>query len=446
MLLLELNDYDGEYVSSPAEATARLAKGDVELVIQDMNFERDNNSGDEGRQLFYQLRSMQADLPIILITAWSHLDMAVELVKTGAADYLSKPWDDNKLLTSMANLLQMAELQQKNNDLQQCLQQHEQVDDTLQKQYQLCGLVYQSPLMQRLVDMACKVAPTDVPVLITGPNGAGKEKIAEIIQANSRRYDQPFIKVNVGALSSQLLEVELFGAEKGAYTGADQRRIGRFEAADGGTLFLDEMANLPLGGQHKLLRILQTGEFERVGSSVTQRVDVRIITATNDNLSLAISEGRFREDLYYRLNVIELKVPALAQRPQDITLLAQLFLQQLATPATTQTPAEPEKTLSAAALAAMQAYPWPGNVRELYNRMQRACLLSQSPAIDSQDLDLPAVDSTAAPEAVLAATLSAETIAQALDQQGGVVARAARQLGISRQALYRRLSKQSNEQ
>ncbi|MCV6627755.1 MAG: sigma-54 dependent transcriptional regulator [Cellvibrionaceae bacterium] len=424
-LLLELNSLQAAVAHSPAEALALAAEQRPQLVIQDMNFSAERSSGEEGRALFYQLRSQWPDLPIILMTAFANLGMAVELVKAGAADYLSKPWDDAKLLLAVNNLLQLAEL----SEAGPALHNQQQVACELNKA-ELCGTVYASPKMQRLIDMAVQVAPADVPVLISGPNGAGKEKIAEIIQANSRRADKRFIKVNVGALAADLIEAELFGAEKGAYTGADKTRIGRFEAADGGTLFLDEMGNLPLQGQHKLLRVLQSGEFERVGSSVTQKVDVRIIAATNEDLPAAIAEGKFRQDLYYRLNVIELKCPALAERPEDILPLALHFLQTLA-------PGQ-DKQLSAQAAGALAAYGWPGNVRELYNRVQRALLLSGSSQISEADLDLP-LDNSAA--IISATALSLAQIQQALDKHGGVVARAARELGISRQALYRRLAK-----
>lgn len=474
LLLLEINQYQVSFVNNPDAALKFVAENDVSLVIQDMNFKQEINSGTEGQDLFYKLRCINPDLPIILMTAWANLGMAVELVKAGAADYISKPWDDNKLLVTIGNLLQLASLQAQNNELEHKSEQQDKNAQVMQQelqQHKLCGTIFQSSKMQRLVDMAVQVAPTDVPILITGPNGSGKEKIAEIIQANSRRSDKAFIKVNVGALSSELLEAELFGAEKGAYTGADKRRIGRFEAADGGTLFLDEMGNLPLSGQHKLLRILQSGEFERVGSSVTQKVDVRIITATNENLSSAIAQGSFREDLYYRLNVIELRSPPLADRSDDILPLAYHFLQSLSHAA---------MHISSRGEQALKSHLWPGNVRELYNRIQRAALLCTGNTIEAGDLDLRPADNLSTKVAVTpeplefspskneavsrpvvsgaeltvepsafstevnaqsAGDLTIGQIQQALDDHGGVVARAARELGISRQALYRRLSK-----
>jgi DNA-binding NtrC family response regulator len=269
------------------------------------------------------------------------------------------------------------------------------------------------------------VARADVPVLITGPNGAGKEVLAEIIQANSAVKSGPFVKVNAGALPADLLESELFGAEAGAYTGAARVREGRFEAADGGTLFLDEIGNLPLGGQAKLLRVLQTGEFERLGSSQTRKVNVRIVSATNASLGEAIRQGRFREDLYYRLNVIELSVPPLADRRDDILPLARHFL-------------EPGYELQADALRALQRHDWPGNVRELRNCIRRACLLAATPRIGAQDLMLP--DSAAAEPAPQREPERAE-IEAALARHGGVIAKAARDLGLTRQSLYRRMEK-----
>jgi DNA-binding NtrC family response regulator len=280
--------------------------------------------------------------------------------------------------------------------------------------------------MQELIAIATRVAPSDVTILITGPNGAGKEKFADIVHANSSVRDGPFIKVNVGALPRDLMEAELFGAEAGAYTGAQKTRVGRFEAADGGTLFLDEIGNLSLEGQAKLLRVLQTGEFERLGSSRTRHVDVRVVSATNADLKAEVAAGRFREDLYYRLNVIELSVPPLKERPDDILPLAYHFL-------------EPGLTFEPAAETALLAHPWSGNVRELENSIKRASLLAQGKAITADDLGLAAVSvrqvrtRTAEPDA--------DAIILALNEAHGVVARAARELGMSRQALYRRMEK-----
>ncbi|MEO0971687.1 MAG: sigma-54 dependent transcriptional regulator, partial [Pseudomonadota bacterium] len=290
--------------------------------------------------------------------------------------------------------------------------------------------IYESDRMHELVTVATRIAPADVPVLITGANGAGKEKLAEILQANSSVKAGPFVKVNVGALPAELIESELFGAEEGAFTGAHQRRAGRFEAADGGTLFLDEIGNLSLAGQAKLLRVLQTGEFERLGSTQTRRVSVRVISATNADLVEAIAQGEFREDLFYRLNVIELQVPALAERMDDVLPLADHFLDGRA-------------HLTPAARDAMLRHHWPGNVRELRNRLQRAQLLCRDGQVTPGDLDLAAEgdgrSSTHLGDTTV--SLTATSVSETLERHGGNVSQAARELGMSRQALYRRMEK-----
>jgi DNA-binding NtrC family response regulator len=290
------------------------------------------------------------------------------------------------------------------------------------------------------VSLATSVAPSDAAILIAGPNGSGKEKIAEIVQANSRRRDKPFVKVNAGALPDELLEAELFGAEQGAYTGATKQRIGRFEAAHGGTLFLDEIGTLSMVGQQKLLRVLQTGEFERLGSSTTRKVDVRVLSATNVDLRRAIASGTFREDLYFRLNVIELLVPALADRTDDIVPLAERFLEGFAQDGGTPC------TLSAAARDALLAYEWPGNVRELQNRIQRATLVCQDRTIEPDDLGIAKLARTQqraddADRPPRDHDPERAAIEEALVRASGVVSKAAADLGMSRQALYRRMER-----
>ncbi|WP_406664981.1 sigma-54-dependent transcriptional regulator [Gallaecimonas sp. GXIMD1310] len=419
-LLLQVNGLEAERALTPQAGLARLAQGDISLVIQDMNFSQDTTSGEEGKALFFAIRDQYPDLPIILLTAWTELEMAVTLVKAGAADYLGKPWDDAKLIATVKNLLELAELSQQQQACQRTLSQRRQA---LAAKFDLAGLIYQSDSMQRLAEMATQVARAEVPVLITGPNGAGKEKIAEIIQRNSNIADAPFIRVNAGALPLELMEAELFGAEPGAYTGLTKTRIGRFEAADGGTLFLDEIGNLSLSGQMKLLRVLQTGEFERLGSTQTRRARVRLISATNSDLPAAIREGRFREDLYYRLNVIELRLPPLRERREDILPLARHFLAGRA------------MTLDAS--RALEHHDWPGNVRELENCLKRAALLAPGEHIDAADLNLPAPRQSR-PRPVFEPDEA--QLRQAL-QDAPSIAEAARMLGLSRQALYRRLDK-----
>ncbi len=325
-LLFDLHGLPSVVVNRPEDALDLIATEDIGTVVQDMNFTQERTSGEEGVALFRAIKKLDPDLPVVLLTAWSSLETAVQLVKEGASDYMAKPWDDEKLARVVKNLVSMRALQQENTRL---LAQRSRLRRTLAARYDLSGLVYVSDTMHGVVSLACTIASSDAPVLITGPNGSGKERLAEIVQANSRRKDKPFVKVNAGALPDDLLEAELFGAEAGAFTGANKSRIGRFEAAHGGTLFLDEIGNLSLAGQAKLLRVLQTGEFERLGSSGTRKVDVRIVSATNTDLPRAIAAGAFREDLYFRLNVIELPLPPLGERPDDVMLLADHFLATL---------------------------------------------------------------------------------------------------------------------
>ena len=418
-VLFSLHDIASLRAASPEEGLAILEREAVDLVIQDMNFTLETTSGEEGVALFREIRQRHPDLPVILLTAWTHLDAAVELIKAGAADYLSKPWNDERLLTTVTNLI---ELGQANRALNQRLQRERKARRELEQNFDLRGLVWQDPATERVLTLACQVARADVPVLITGPNGTGKERIAEIIQANSQVANGPFVVLNCGALPSELIEAELFGADAGAYTGASKAREGKFEAADGGTLFLDEIGNLPMAGQMKLLRVLETGRFERLGSNRERQVKVRVISATNADLSAMIRAGTFREDLFYRLNVIELRLPPLAARPGDILPLALSFLRG--------------KTLHPSAENALLAHNWPGNVRELKNVMARASLLAQGAVIKAADLGLPlAVGSSHDAEP------DREAIVQALARANGVVAQASSELGLSRQALYRRMER-----
>ncbi|MCC2974755.1 sigma-54 dependent transcriptional regulator [Massilia sp. IC2-476] len=420
-VLFSLHDIASLRAASPEEGLEVLGREHVDLVIQDMNFTLETTSGEEGVALFREIRKRHPDLPVILLTAWTHLDAAVELIKAGAADYLSKPWNDERLLTTVTNLI---ELGQANRALNQRLQRERKAKRELEQNFDLRNLVWQDPATERVLTLACQVARADVPVLITGPNGTGKERIAEIIQANSQVADGPFVVLNCGALPSELIEAELFGADAGAYTGASKAREGKFEAADGGTLFLDEIGNLPLAGQMKLLRVLETGRFERLGSNRERQVKVRVISATNADLGAMIRAGTFREDLFYRLNVIELRLPPLAARPGDILPLALSFLRG--------------KTLHPAAQAALLAHTWPGNVRELKNVMARASLLAQGDIIKAPDLGLPLA---AAAVQSGDAEPDRDAIVQALARAGGVVSQASTELGLSRQALYRRMER-----
>lgn len=419
LTLFHLHGYRVWTATDPATALTLLAQQPMDVVLQDMNFAKGEMQGLAGKSLFYQLRQQYPAIPLILMTAWTQLDMVVELVKAGASDYIAKPWDDARLLLTVQNVLKLKQLQDKQQQAER--KQQERLAQFVGKD--LCGLVFASTTMEQLLQMALQLAPSNAAVLITGENGTGKEGIAEVLHANSGRSKKLLVKVNMGALPADLMEAELFGADAGAYSGLGKTRIGRFEAADGGTIFLDEIGNLSLSGQMKLLRVLQTGEFERLGSSQTRKVDVRVLSATNSDLTKAIATGQFRQDLYYRLNVVQLHLPELKQRPDDILPLARLFLAG-------------EKALSAAAEQVLLQHQWPGNVRELQNICQRALLLASGSVIDASDLGLQFEEHSA--KRVLD-DIDRQQIEQALAAQGGIIARAAKQLGISRQALYRRM-------
>jgi len=454
--LFEIHALDAVSVQSAQEALHLLSTDDIGAVVQDMNFTQQNTDGAEGAKLFRAIRELDPEMPVLLMTAWTELETAVALIKEGAADYIAKPWDDEKLVRTVTNLVNLRTLRQENTRLRA---QGNRARRALAAKHDLCGVIYSSPQMHEMVRLAVSIAPSDAPVLITGPNGSGKEKLAEIIQANSRRRDKAFVRVNVGALPENLFEAELFGAEVGAFTGATKLRIGRFESADGGTLFLDELGTLPLASQAKLLRVLQTGEFERLGSSVTRKSNVRIVSATNVDLPKAIANGQFREDLFFRLNVIEIYVPPLADRPDDILPLAEHFLTHHATKEGRQ-----PMRFGSDAVAAIHNHEWPGNVRELQNRVQRAVLVQLSETVSIGDLGLSEGDkrtelsrrsATAgfAPMAAVVPTTSraapADTssaaeraaIEEALVRAGGVVAKAAAEMGLSRQSLYRSMER-----
>jgi len=420
-LALELEGIASVTAAAPSEALAMVERGAVDAVVQDMNFSPGQTSGREGVELFRAIRSLEPTIPVLLVTAWASLETAVRLMQEGAADYLEKPWDDERLVAGVRRVLAASR------------SGGERSPDLVERS----GVVCASPAMRALVELAVKVARADVPILITGPNGTGKERIADLVQAASRRSDRPYVKVNAGALPETLLEAELFGAEPGAYTGADARRVGRFEAAHGGTLLLDEIGTLSLTGQAKLLRVLQTGELERLGSSETRRVDVRVLAATNADLERAIAGGRFREDLFFRLNVIELRLPPLAERREDILPLAEAFLGELGA-----AHGGFVRTLSDGGRKALLSHAWPGNVRELRNRIQRALLVAAGSVIDPQDLGLEPRSPGGEPGGLAdGAPEERVRLEAALERAGGVVARAAAELGISRQALYRRMAR-----
>jgi len=424
-MLFALYDIDTIAATGPEQGLALLASNPIDLVVQDMNFEADTTSGAEGEALFREIRSRHPDMPVILLTAWTHLETAVELVKAGASDYLAKPWDDRRLMATVNNLLELSQTRQQLARRAAGDRRRRAALDA----YDLRGYIFADSATETALQLAGQIARSELPVLITGPNGAGKEKLAEIVHANSSVRDGPFVAVNCGALPSELIEAELFGAEQGAYTGATRAREGKFEAADGGTLFLDEIGTLPLAGQVKLLRVLETGQFQRLGGNRERTVKVRVVSATNADLPALIAAGQFREDLYYRLNAVEVRLPALAQRPDDILPLARHFLPS-------------DKSFDASAEQALLAYRWPGNVRELRNTVQRAALLARGARISAADLSLPAMPAnTASASASDPSEPDRATIEAALARAGGVLAQAAQELGMSRQALYRRIER-----
>ena len=442
-LLFTLDGYQSVLAIDPATARTQFEHASAigepfDLVVQDMNFSSDTTGGAEGLRLFAELRALNPDIPIVLLTAWTHLEQAVELVKAGAADYLAKPWQDEKLRISVRNLLELGE--QRGLAVRLTAAAQNDAADRAQalSKIDLRGGLFVSSSMQALVQMAARVALSDVAVLISGPNGAGKERIAEIVHYNSSVKQGNLVVLNCGALPVDLIEAELFGADAGAYTGALRPREGRFEAADGGTLFLDEIGNLSLSGQMKLLRVLETGRFERLGSTKTRQVKVRLISATNADLPAQIRAGLFREDLYYRLNVLPLLVPPLHERVADIVPLATSFLQSAGNAHGVR--------LSAAAQAALKRHSWPGNVRELRNVITRASLMCANQTIEPNDLALPIelarVDAAATSlEPANAREPNRAELEAALLQSGHVVADAAAALGMTRQSLYRRMER-----
>lgn len=420
-MLFDLHDIGSIVATDAGSALRAVEKGQAGLMLQDMNFSPGSTAGEEGIDLFRRVRALDPELPILLMTAWTSLETAVQLVKEGASDYFAKPWNDEKLISTVRSLL---EARSSRDAVARERDRSRASREALEREHDLRGTLYESPAMHRVVSMAVQISASDVPVLITGPNGAGKEKIAEIIHANSRRRQKPLVKVNAGAIPDDLLESELFGSEAGAYTGSNRLRIGRFEAAHGGTLFLDEIGNLSPAGQMKLLRVLQTGEFQRLGSSETRRVDVRVLCATNVDLQQAIARGTFRQDLYFRVAVVELSVPPLSARREDVLPLAEAFLGR-------------EREFDDAARTALVEHDWPGNVRELQNRVLRAKAMSTAGRIIPADLGLGPEGESRAEET----TLERAQVEVALLNANGSVSKAAAALGLSRQSLYRRMEK-----
>jgi DNA-binding NtrC family response regulator len=428
-LLLKSEGFETHVARSPAEVLNSLAAERFDAVLLDMNYSRDTTSGEEGLQLVAKIKQSWPQLPVIVMTAWATIDLAVEAVRRGARDFLQKPWDNRRLLTTLRTQL----------DLSRALdgQRRLQAENRALGAASRAPMVAASSSMQAVIELAERVGRSDANVLITGEHGTGKGVIAREVHARSRRGDRPLFTVNIGALPEALFESELFGHVAGAYTDARQPREGRFELADGATLFLDEIGNLPFGLQAKLLRTIETGEFEPVGSSETRRVDVRLLAATNAELSARVLEKTFREDLYYRLNTVEIHLPPLRDRREDIVPLAEHFLANHA-----MRYERTELTFSAAAVDALIGYRWPGNVRQLEHCVERAVLLARGDAIGPADLALSSRSgSSGLLDEMTLEEVEQALIRKALARSAGKVSEAAAALGLSRSALYRRLVK-----
>jgi DNA-binding NtrC family response regulator len=429
-LLLKNEGFETHTVNSPAGVLHALERRDFDALLLDMNYTRDTTSGREGLELINQLQVLEPTLPIIVMTAWGSVGGAVEAIRRGARDYIEKPWDNSRLLTVLRTQIELGRALRRAQRLETENRLLRPTSDGLPK------IIAESPRMRPVLQLMERVGPSDANVLITGEHGTGKELVAQWLHAVSPRASRSFIAVNMGGLSEGVFESELFGHVRGAFTDAKTDRVGRFELADGGTLFLDEIANLGMSQQAKLLRVLQTGEVERVGSSKPRKVDVRVLSATNVNLHDEVSAGRFREDLLFRLNTIELNLPPLRERREDIAPLAIHFLRQHAT--------RYRKALKAFDQSAMQhllEHPWPGNIRELGHAIERSVLLAQGANVRSADLALrpPSATSTRLEDLPLE-DVERLLIRKALDRHGGNVSQTAKALGLSRSALYRRIA------
>lgn len=427
-LLLRPAGFQVDAVRSPESVLQALRNKSYDSLLMDLNYSRDTTSGHEGMELLRQVLELDSQLPVIVMTAWASVDLAVEAMRRGARDFISKPWENARLLTvvqtqvMLHKALRRAQLLEAENQLLRATGRPE--------------MIAGSPAMQPVLDAMARVGPSDANVLITGEHGTGKEIVAHTLHALSARADQPWIAVNTGALSEGIFESELFGHVKGAFTDARTDRIGRFELADQGTLFLDEIANVPIRQQAKLLRVLEAGELQRVGSSRTKRVDVRVLSATNADLVLEGAKGLFRDDLLFRLNTVEIHLPPLRERREDIPALAGHFLARYA--------ARYRKQLEGFDAEAMQAlldHSWPGNVREMEHSIERAVLMGRGSRIRATDLNLQKKEGASALDGMSLELVEELLIRKALAQYKRNVSQAAEALGLSRGALYRRMEK-----
>jgi DNA-binding NtrC family response regulator len=426
-LLLKGEGYAAETFDNPDALIEGLRARTADAVLMDLNYTRDTTSGEEGLDTIARVRAFDAYTPIVVMTAWGSIELAVEAMRRGAQDFVEKPWDNERLLTVLRTQVALGQALNRTRALEAENRQLTAADGEL---------VAASPVMQPVLETIERVAPTDANVLITGESGCGKGLVARIIHNGSSRRDRSLVIVNIGSLSETVFESEMFGHVKGAFTDAKLDRVGRFELADGGTLFLDEIANIPVAQQARLLRVLEDGCFERLGSSRTQQVDVRVLAATNADIQAEIEGGRFRGDLLYRLNTIHIHLPPLRERGDDIVRLAQRFLARHA-----QRHRLPVEAFSSAALSALRRYSWPGNVRELSHVIERAVLMTHGTTISPADLRLEAAPAASEKRPITLDAIEHDAIRAALARHDGNVVAAADELGVSRSALYRRMEK-----
>jgi len=428
-LLLKGEGFEIDAVASPAALLTTLETREFDAVLMDLNYARDTTSGQEGLDLLTEIRVRDGSVPVIVMSAWGTLNLAVEAMRRGAKDFIQKPWENARLLAILRTQIELTRAIRKSLRLE--------AENRLLRADGRPVLIAESAAMRPVMELMTRVGPSDANILITGEHGTGKEVIARTLQALSPRSGKPFVTVNAGGLPEGIFESELFGHVKGAFTDAKTDRVGRFELADGGTLFLDEIANVPLNLQVKLLRALEAGELERVGSSTTRRVDVRILSATNANVQTEIDAGRFREDLLFRLNTIEIHLPPLRERTEDIPLLALHFLRQSA-----QRYRKNLTGFEPVAMKLLLEHPWPGNVRELDHAIERSVLLAEGPEVRAGNLGLrPAREGNLRIEDMGLEEVERALIQKAMSRYGGNVSHASKALGLSRSALYRRLQK-----
>jgi len=428
-LLLKGEGFETQTASSPAGVLHAVESGDFDLVLMDLNYTRDTTSGKEGFDLLTQLRALDGTLPVVVMTAWGSVEGAVEAMRRGARDYIEKPWDNERLLTMIRTQVELGRALRKSQRLES--------ENRHLKGEGVPELIAGSKAMRPVLDIIERVGPSDANVLIVGEHGTGKEVVARWLHHVSPRAKNAMVAVNAGGFSEGVFESELFGHVKGAFTDAKAERVGCFELADGGTLFLDEIANVQPKQQAKLLRVLETGEIQRVGSSKVRKVDVRVLSATNANLGEAVSRGEFREDLLYRLNTVEIRMPPLRERREDVPLLARHFLVQ----ADRRYGRELEG-FSQAAMDALMRHPWPGNVRELQHAVERSVLMARGSRIEAADLGLRRrEDGSVLMEELTLDEAERLLIEKALERSQGNVSKAAEALGLSRSALYRRLQR-----